>query len=337
MENIRTIVVLIPERLSQAVRTVPALRHLRVAFQTASIMTIADESAGGLLTDCPFVDRVISANDLEGPLPNGLASPDLLVVLDREDQHTAANRFFASARHVLSWRSENRRSSGDERDQAGERDPLSPEWPARLSSEARMLRLVRMIGDSTVSAELALWPRLIERSYAASLLSGSDAPIAVIHAGGGREDRRWRTAHWGFVVEMLQRAGIRVFLVGTASDDHAIEEQLTKQYPKLVSLVGRTSVSQLAGVIERADLFVGIDSGPAVLAQALRVPGIVIGPQSMLEYADGYSELTPVDGGVCHKCGSDSCTHELGPARDVLLEPVLAELSALLHRPRLNA
>ena len=62
-----------------------------------------------------------------------------------------------------------------------------------------------------------------------------------------------------------------------------------------VNLCGRLSLLETAEVIRRAALFVGVDSGPAHLANAVGTPGVVLlgryrGFDAYVPYSGGYAD-----------------------------------------------
>ena len=64
--------------------------------------------------------------------------------------------------------------------------------------------------------------------------------------------------------------------------------------PLYKSLCGRLSILETAEVIRRAKLFIGIDSGPAHLANAVGTFGII-----MLGNYLGFERYNPFSGGFC--------------------------------------
>jgi ADP-heptose:LPS heptosyltransferase/GT2 family glycosyltransferase len=125
---------------------------------------------------------------------------------------------------------------------------------------------------------------------------GLPEEYAVIHAGrtmwAGRD---WSSAKFDIIAKRLQATDLKVVCVGTETDHRTACD---------VDLRGKTSVSQLADVIAKAKLFVGIDSFPMHVAQCFDVPGVCffgsIKPQTRL-----YSKnIRPVfaDGLKCLGC-----------------------------------
>lgn len=121
-----------------------------------------------------------------------------------------------------------------------------------------------------------------ERQTAANFLKieGLDPalPLALIAPGSGWSGKNWLPERFGAVAEWLtQTQGFRVAWVGGAGE----ESLVPKSRGSDMNWVGRTSIPQLAAVLEKAKLFVGNDSGLLHIAAALGVPTVSIwGPTS---------------------------------------------------------
>lgn len=101
---------------------------------------------------------------------------------------------------------------------------------------------------------------------------GATAPLLAVHLGAGTAAKRWPIAHWRDVVGRFLADGWRVIVIGGADDR-------TRDLPPHANLrdwAGRLSVSETTALLERADLFLGADSGPAHLAACAGVPSVVL-------------------------------------------------------------
>jgi ADP-heptose:LPS heptosyltransferase len=93
----------------------------------------------------------------------------------------------------------------------------------------------------------------------------------VFHCRSNDLERDWDAEKWRQLKERLvKKFGVPIVEVGlknvlTEPDDGTF-----------FNLCGRLSLLETAGVIARATLFVGVDSGPAHIANAVRCPGIVL-------------------------------------------------------------
>lgn len=105
--------------------------------------------------------------------------------------------------------------------------------------------------------------------------------LIVLHVGAGTPAKLWPLAHWSRLAASLARqSDAHVVLVGTSRDTHRAQ-QIAVGIPQGVSprvhdWTGRLSIMELAALLQRADLFIGADSGPAHLAGAVGAATIVL-------------------------------------------------------------
>jgi ADP-heptose:LPS heptosyltransferase len=142
----------------------------------------------------------------------------------------------------------------------------------------------RARGRATVRASLAASrpgaarPRHRDEEFDADRLHagrfGESAPIVAVHLGAGTQAKRWPARHWRALVGRFLRDGWRVVVVGGPDD-----AGLASDWPEHAAFrdwTGRLAVVETAALLERADLFVGSDSGPAHLAACAGVPSVVL-------------------------------------------------------------
>ncbi|MGH9519929.1 MAG: glycosyltransferase family 9 protein, partial [Terriglobales bacterium] len=109
-----------------------------------------------------------------------------------------------------------------------------------------------------------------ERAGGERLWHGASRPRWVLACGGGANpwaampNRRWPLEGWRILAARARAGGISLRWVGGAGE--AGEER--------DNLAGKLGVRQSAAVIAAADLVIGNDSLPLVLAQAVRRPGL---------------------------------------------------------------
>ncbi len=311
--GVQSVLAIRPGGVAEVVRAVPALRHLRETYPRARITVVAATPARELLEACPWVDRVVA---LERPSEALLESFDVAISWakpgdDELDVDAVDARFRAS------WR----------RDGEPELRAIHPAWPARMDATTRMLRLAWLLGGDLLDPHaLGLWPRLADRNGAAQLVADATRPLAVVHVGAGTPARQWPADRWAALVDGLDAAGLDPVLVGTDVDASVSARVLDSVRHAPISVVGRTSVGVLCGLLERAVLFVGGDSGPAAMAAALGVRSVVVGPASAYEYdcRPGHVEL--VVAGACRTCGEHACDHPAPDADQVPLDHALSRV-----------
>jgi heptosyltransferase-3 len=93
-----------------------------------------------------------------------------------------------------------------------------------------------------------------------------------------------------------------------------------------VDLTGRCTILETAEVIRRSALFVGIDSGPAHLANAVGVPGLIL-----LGRYRKWGEYTPYTGLYADPSHATLLRHE-GPPSDLPVARCLAALDEMVEK-----
>ena len=174
-----------------------------------------------------------------------------------------------------------------------DRVPVSSS-PTQLQHEAEIyLDLARAIGLPVNAPRMRFQPREEERAVAASYDS-SAMQIALFPGGGSNPGmeltaKRWPLERYRELArKLVQELHAQVILIG-GPDDVTLNAQLLDglnlPVGSIINLAGKTSIGQLAAVLERCVLFIGNDSSPMHLAAAVGTPVIAIfGPTSPQEY-----------------------------------------------------
>src|SRR5262249_41612828 len=92
----------------------------------------------------------------------------------------------------------------------------------------------------------------------------SPAPLLAVHLGAGNSSQPWPSRSWKALVERFLEDGWRIIVVGGV-DDLSLSNILPV-HDRLRDWAGSLTVAQTTALLERADLFIGADSGPAHLA-----------------------------------------------------------------------
>jgi heptosyltransferase-2 len=99
-------------------------------------------------------------------------------------------------------------------------------------------------------------------------------PLLAVHLGAGTLAKRWPPRHWNTLIQRFLHDGWRVIVVGGPEDPPAAE--VLPPHDRLRDWTGRLTVCQAAALLERADLFLGADSGPAHLAASAGTLSVIL-------------------------------------------------------------
>lgn len=125
-----------------------------------------------------------------------------------------------------------------------------------------------------------------ERQWVAERLQSAGiaatTPIIVIHPGTGAAVKLWRTEAWTHcaqrLLETTSPASVHIVLSGNPSERPLLEE-IAKDITPAPLLITDMNVGQLAALLQRARLVLGVDNGPLHLAVAQNTPTInIFGP-----------------------------------------------------------
>jgi ADP-heptose:LPS heptosyltransferase len=157
-----------------------------------------------------------------------------------------------------------------------------------------------------------------------------DRPLLVAHLGAGTAAKRWPIAHWREVLLRFLEDGWRVVVVGGLEDAELTRE--LPPHPGLENWASRLRLAETAALMERADLFLGGDSGPAHLAACAGIPSVVLfSGTNRIEQWRPWSRRTLV---LSHDVPCRPCHHKVCPLAD---HPCLGSITpGRVHRSALR-
>jgi heptosyltransferase-2 len=259
-----------PNWLGDAIMALPALAAVRRAYDGRTIVLAAPASVAPIFQEtgaAPDEILVVERNGEAGRLR--AAKADAILLLPNSFRSAWVARvaavperwgYGASGRRWLLTRAVRR-----------------PRGPVHQIEYYRAL--VRGLGIEPVDEAPRLQPRAVtlERADVVLRRSGVNAGETIVGFAPGAaygHAKRWPPDRVASVIEALARRGIVAVLVGAAGDretGRAIESALPAG-TRLVNLIGRTSLTELVGVVARCAAFVSNDSGAMHVAAALGVP-----------------------------------------------------------------
>jgi ADP-heptose:LPS heptosyltransferase len=123
--------------------------------------------------------------------------------------------------------------------------------------------------------------QITQRLSAAGI--ASTTPIVVIHAGTGGAVKLWRNAGWATLANQLQTGDLlvpapQIILTGSPAE-HPLLDEIAAQMQVPPLLITDATVGQLAALLKRAELVLGVDNGPLHIATAQDTPTLrIFGP-----------------------------------------------------------
>ncbi|HVU70879.1 MAG TPA: lipopolysaccharide heptosyltransferase II [Ktedonobacteraceae bacterium] len=106
----------------------------------------------------------------------------------------------------------------------------------------------------------------------------TDRPLIACHVSANNgQSKRWPVPYWAALLDRLIGAEkVSVVLTGAPNDLPLIEKITRRMHERPGNLAGKTSLTQLAALLKRADLLISGDSGPMHMASAVDTPLIAI-------------------------------------------------------------
>jgi heptosyltransferase I len=149
-------------------------------------------------------------------------------------------------------------------------------------------------------------------------------PFVVIHPMAKWPTKQWPQEYFAQLADGLIKKGASVIFTGSEEDQikvRAILQQVSNPQ-RILNLVGRTDLQELAGVFSLADLVITTDTGPMHLAAAVQAPLIALfGPTAPWRtgpYGNGHQILRQsISCSPCFKkkCSTMECMNSLSVER----------------------
>lgn len=340
MTHPNRILLIRPSALGDVCRTVPALASLRRAYPSADIDWLVQDT---------FTDAVVHHPDLTRILPfprrllgRAIRAFDLAPVMQFLDsladghydlvfdlQGLARSGFFAY------WTGAPRRVGLADARELGwmglnERHAVTP----GLHTVDRMLEVLRLAGVTPVT-DMRLYASDAARQQLRSIGHTADGPYAVLAPTSRWPAKRWPADRFAVLASHLAARGVPVVLIGGPAERDQCEPllDLAERDPRVVDLIGRTTVGQLMALAESAALVIANDSAALHMAVGFDRPLIALyGPTRVdrvgpyRREADVIQHITPAD----HLDHKDSA--QVALMQRISTDEVIAAADARLRR-----
>jgi ADP-heptose:LPS heptosyltransferase len=346
VEGVRKLAVLRANAIGDYLVSLPALEALRAAYPAAELVLLGAPWHARFLAARPGpVDRCLTVPALAGVRDDRPPAPpaevEAFAARMRAERFDLAVQLHGGGRHSNPFllRLGARVTAGSRTPDAAALDRAVPYTPHQ-HEVLRFLEVAGLVGAAPVTLEPRLEVTAADRAEAAAALPGDDRPLVVLHPGANDPRRRWPVERLAAVAEELARKGARLAVVGTAAERPLAECLLAALDGDTADLVGRLGLGGLAGLLERAALLIGNDSGPRHLAAAVGTAtvavywGVHLGSYGPLLRA---RHRAPTSWRLhCPVCGADGLVedcrsrHQASFVADVPVDEVLAEALDLL-------
>ncbi len=276
---VNRIVVLRGGALGDVLLGFPALRALRAAYLGAELHLVAPLPQAGLALDMGLAEAVTGLDDpalvplfLDHPspdrLPPFLRRADLIVVWLQGAEVIAGTLARLTGGRVVAAKALPEPGSGIH----------AADWLLGTLVELGISTDASWDGRAwlTVPAAGQEWAATWVDSHLGAL------PFVALHPGSGSGRKNWPAAAWvGVVTSLEQRYGVRLVVTAGPADVEPLKAWRAVRAgsgpPGRDDLpLVEPGLTQLAGILDRASLFLGNDSGVTHLAAGLGVPTVAV-------------------------------------------------------------
>ena len=151
----------------------------------------------------------------------------------------------------------------------------------------------RYIGVSFESPSWNIPLSVNDKAFAEKMIV---SPALVICPSASKSERNWITERYAALADYAHSKGVNVYLCGSPTyKEIALAKQIELIAKNdIISLVGETSLKQLAAVLAKADIVVSPDSGSAHIATTQNTPIIGLYAHSNPQRTGPYNNLDDV-------------------------------------------
>ncbi|MDD2689421.1 MAG: lipopolysaccharide heptosyltransferase II [Candidatus Omnitrophica bacterium] len=169
----------------------------------------------------------------------------------------------------------------------------------------------------------------LEEFFRAQNLKASDKLLAI-HPAASCPSKIWPNERFAEVADrLIEKLGFKVLVVAGPRDLTLAQNLIQHMHHTAINLAGKTSISQLASILKRCQLFISNDSGPVHIACGVGTPVISIfgrnqkglSPKRWGPLGDRVEVLHKEVG--CIECLAHNCIKEFACLKAITVDDVL--------------
>ena len=162
--------------------------------------------------------------------------------------------------------------------------------------------------------------------------------IVVIHPGSGNSALNWPPEKFGlFADKLIEKKNIKIILTGSEKERELTNKVKSSVKNPVLDLTGKTTLRELACLLERSEVIVSGSTGPMHMASALGTPVValfcpifVTGPKRWGPLGEGHETILPPVP-TCKKCNPESCSY-FPCMEKIEVDEVMAKVINILER-----
>jgi heptosyltransferase I len=315
-----------PSALGDVVQAIPVVHAIKYRFPAASITWVINDHLAPLIEKTGLVDDVIrferhrlssihsSSRQALAQLTKSLAGYRFDLAIDLQGLLRSAMLGLATRAPVRIGLASAREGS------ALTYTHLAQDGPFETNAVERYWSVARLLGAGGLEKSFSLNLSTAEQAWAIDQLVRYPKPWLAVHPGAKWITKRFPAEKFGQAAGQWSRqTGGTVVIVGTGDDRplaQTMKESLIGQ-PTL-DLLGKTSLRQLAAVLDQVDRLLTNDTGPMHLAAAVGTPTVSVftctSPIRSGPFGEGhrlYQTSVPCRASYKKECDHFSCMKQL--------------------------
>ncbi|MCF6157712.1 MAG: glycosyltransferase family 9 protein [wastewater metagenome] len=348
--NPKNILVVRLGAMGDVVHVIPAVKNLRAAFPCAYIAWLIEDKLKDLAESIPEIDEVIVfprkqwQNDLKHPRKYGKILSELRVFLQklRYKRYDITLDFHGNFKSgLLTFLSNAKTKVGFSKEYCKEfnfifsNKHITPRQK-KIHRVHKYQSLVHGLGITTSDQKPSFSIPDSDHLYINNFIQQNnlhEKPIAIIHPGTSvfGKFKRWQSKNYAILADQLiQKLQYSVIFTWGPSEYTIVEEIMSLMHQRATIACRTSSAKQLIALLQRADLFIGCDTGPTHIASCMGIPTIALfGPKDPVIYAPyGENTITVRKDISCSPCERRTCSH-VTCINSIIPEDIFREISNL--------
>ncbi|MBI4839173.1 MAG: glycosyltransferase family 9 protein, partial [Nitrospirae bacterium] len=206
------------------------------------------------------------------------------------------------------------------------------------------LDLIKYLGCEVADIEWGIYLTESELGKIKEIMEshGISRPFITVHPGARHPLRRWLTERYAELYDsLIEKYNMPLVILGSPGETGLAENIIGTMKHKPISLAGKLSLRELAGVLAESLLFICNNSGPLHIAAAMKTPVVVLHGPSKSYWDAPYGNISRIvekDFPCRDNCDETSCLNKRFHAciNDITVEEVLSAADDILNTLKMN-
>ncbi|RJQ17498.1 MAG: lipopolysaccharide heptosyltransferase II [Nitrospiraceae bacterium] len=290
----------------------PTLRAIRNKYPHAEITLLVKQKVVlDIIQEEGLIDNVVHYPQTNSPIKNILVQTSLMLTLRAKNYDLVITNFDAQGwkLSLLVMMTDGKINIGYKTGRWYDKcyDTLLT-YDKRVHEVDRHLKIADSLGADITDNVPIISVKDEDREFAKTIISRDGSPLIGMHPGSSEYlwRKRWMSERFAALADRLsERYGAKILILG-GKDEVKLSEKISilMHTAKPLILAGKTTIGQVAALIEQCTLFISNDSGLMHVAAAVRTPVVAIfGPTDPVKNSPCGVGHTIVRSGIpCSPC-----------------------------------